>query len=204
MFPNLMRLIDDRTHVLSAHTVPTTTSMTTTTTTTDSTTASSGSLQLRTTTATTSNSNITTASWAPGFVPPPLTPGLCDYDCIGDGANMTRIGRGRTCRDVAMEMRRMGEELLALDQEDLGASVDGDSDSSESEDEMKGLEECWLQMYRVQRLGGIKVEVGKRKIKMREILGRSCGCYDIGTKNFRLLIREVDLSLRKSDHRIHV
>ena len=68
-----------------------------------------------------------------------------------------------------------------LDQEDLGAGVDGDSDSSESEDEMEGLEECWLQMYREQRLGGIKVKVGKRKIKMREILGRSCGCYVIGS-----------------------
>ena len=111
---------------------------------------------------------------------------------------MTRIGRGRTCRDVAMEMRRMGEELLVLGEDDLGISVDGDrdSDSSESENEMEGMEEVWLEMYRLKRLGGVTVKLGMRKTKMREILGRSCGSFDIGDKNFKLL----DLTTR-SKHR---
>ena len=44
-----------------------------------------------------------------------------------------------------------------------------------------------VRVYSVQRLGEKKVKVGEREIKMREMLGRSCGCYDIGYKNFKLL-----------------
>ena len=162
VFPNLMRLMDGHTHVVDARRVSTTTVTTT---------------------------HATIASWAPGFVPPPLTPDLCDCDGVDDCETMTRIGRGRTCRDVAMEMRRMGEELLVLGEDDLGISVDGDrdSDSSESENEMEGMEEVWLEMYRLKRLGGVTVKLGMRKTKMREILGRSCGSFDIEDKNFKLL-----------------
>ena len=72
-----------------------------------------------------------------------------------------------------MEMRRMGEEMLVLC-DDLGY---GD-DVSESEDDSEwweGLEDDGVD--------------GEREIIWREILENSCGCYDIGDKNFRLLTR---------------
>ena len=107
-----------------------------------------------------------------------------DCDVVGD---MKKMG-SRTCKHVAEEMRRMGEEILALG-DDLGDCDGDDGDSSESEydSEWEGLEEVGVKVYRVQRLGGRNVKVGEREITMREMLGRSCGCFDIGDENFRLL-----------------
>ena len=42
-----------------------------------------------------------------------------------------------------------------------------------------GVPSVGVRVYSVQRLGEKKVKVGEREMKMREMLGRSCGCYDI-------------------------
>ena len=106
------------------------------------------------------------------------------------------VGRGarRSCKDVVMDMRQRGRMMLALDEVEVNAGDgddnDGDSVSECSEWEEDGCEEVWCDVHqRVQRLGGVDVRVGWKRIKMRELLGRSCGCYDMGDENFRLLTR---------------
>ena len=108
----------------------------------------------------------------------------------------------RTCRDVAVEMRKKGRELLALGEINLGTGGDDDGDSnssgagdgdsssgwSEEEEELDGVEELWFDTYcRVQCLGGMQIRVGLRQMQVRELLEGSCGTYDIGENNFRLL-----------------
>ena len=86
--------------------------------------------------------------------------------------------------------------MLALDEVtvDTGggddSNGDGDSVSECSELEEDGCEEVSYEVYhRVQRLGGVDVRVGLKMIKVRELLERSCGCYDIGDETLRSLTR---------------